>query len=118
MKRFCGKWKNHKGDQLVIRLVSEKEAICDYICGDTQKPIRLPYLNGRPTLQMRVEFDYYESGIEIDLGREMKLCLDDIDYSPVPQTLSGGISRPSEEDYQHLDKYISLFSLEPFHRID
>jgi hypothetical protein len=57
MKRFCGKWENHKRAQLVIGLVSEKEAICDYICSDTQKPIKLSYLNGRPTSQMRVEFE-------------------------------------------------------------
>ena len=97
MQRFCGKWKNRRGDQLEINLVSDKEAFCNFISGTTQKPIKLPYVGGRLSTKMKVELDYYESGIEIDLGRELKLCLDDPDFLPIPQILSGGISRPLGE---------------------
>lgn len=117
MKRFCGRYQNRKGDQLVISQVTKNEAVCDFISGSTKKPIKRPYLQNRLTVQMKVEFDYYESGVEIDLGRELKWCLEDLDYPLIAQNLSGGISRPFGEEFEYLEEYISLFGLEPFQRI-
>ena len=119
MKKFCGRFQNIRGDQLIITEVSQKEALCDFISGATNEPIKRPYFQNRLSIQMKVEFDYYKSSIEIDLGGKLTLCLDDLDYPPfIAQNLSGGISRPFGKEYEYLDDFISLFGLESYKRIE
>jgi len=119
MKKFCGRFHNDRGDQLIITEVSQDEARCDFISGVTNLPIERPYFENRLSINMKVEWDYYKSSIEIDLGNELKYCLDDLDY-PIDkaQTLSGGISRPADQRYHFLEKYTSLYGLKPFKRIE
>ena len=99
--------------------MSQDEARCDFISGETNKPIERPYFKDRLSINMKVESDYYKSSIEIDLGNELTYCLDDLDY-PIykAQTLSGGISRPAERRFEYLEKYTSLYGLKPFKRIE
>ncbi len=69
---------------------------------------------------MDAELDYYETGVEIELWREGKgfyLCLWDDDYLQVAEQLSVGISRPSEKNFEFLEKYYHLFEpLKPYKR--
>lgn len=119
MKKFCGRFQNKRGDQLIITEISEEEAICDFISGLTNKPIIRPYFENKLSVEMRVEFDYYGSGIEIDLGAELTYCLEDLDYPFFKAlNLSVGISRPQGDKFAYLDDYTSLFGLESYKRIE
>ena len=119
MKKFCGRFQNDRGDQLIITEVSQDEARCDFISGETNKPIERPYFDNRLSINMKVEWDYCMSSIEIDLGNKLTYCLDDLDY-PIYKalTLSVGISRPADQQFEYLGKYTSLYGLEPFKRIE
>jgi len=119
MKKFSGRFQNDKGDQLIITEVSQDEARCDFIYGETNRPIERPYFDNRLSINMKVEWDYYKSSIEIDLGNKLKYCLDDLDY-PIYKALilSGSISRPAELRFEYLQKYTSLYGLKPFKRIE
>lgn len=118
MKRFSGIWENEKGDRIIILEKTSKTGICDFISGETKEPVKRPYLNNSLTINMKVELDYYESGIEIDLGNEMKMCLDDPDYLQKAMTLTCGISRPYSREYEYLSQYVNLFGLKSFQRIE
>jgi len=119
MKKFCGRFENERGDQLIITEVSQDEARCDFISGETKQPIERPYFENRLSINMKVEWDYYKSSIEIDLGNKLTYCLDDLDYPLYKaQTLSVGISRPAEKRFQFLEEYTSLFGLKQYKRIE
>ncbi len=82
MKKFCGIFQNNRGDQLIITEVSPEEAVCDFISGTTNEPIKRPYFENKLSVKMKVEYDYYKSSIEIDLGGKLRMCLDDLEYPP------------------------------------
>ena len=100
MKKFCGQFQNDRGDQLIITEVSKDEALCDFISGLTNEAIVRPYFHNRLSLKMKVEWDYYDSSIEIDLGGELKYSLDVLDYPPFKDSNSfEWYSRPAEKQF-------------------
>jgi len=118
MKRYSGIWENKRGDRIVIIETSSKTAACEFISGKTGQVLIRPYMNGSPAVDLMAELDYYESGIEINFGKGMNLCLDDPDYRTKAQVLTCKISRPYGKKYDYLSQYTELFSLESYHRIE
>ena len=118
MKRYSGVWENKRGDRIIIIETSSKTASCEFISGKMGKALIRPYLDNLPAVNLTAELDYYEYGIEIYVGKGMKLCLDDPDYLTKAQVLTCGISRSYGKEYDYLSQYTELFSLQPFHRIE
>lgn len=118
MKRYSGLWKNERGDRIIIIETSSKTAICEFVSGKTGQALIRPYMDNSPAVNLMAELDYYESGVEIDVGKGLTLCLEDPEYRTKAQILTCGISRPYGKEYDYLSQYTDLYSLQSFHRIE
>ncbi len=78
MERFIGKWRNNSGNILEIRPNDKKSLKVSFISGKTGKPVIREYLNGKESVDIYAELDYYESSLEVELwerGKGFQLSL-------------------------------------------
>lgn len=121
MKRFIGTWRNESGNTLIIKRKNSKTLSVSFFSGKNNEPVIRPYANNLPSIDMDAELDYYGTSIEVELwekGKGFHLCLLAENYHSTEESLSIGISRYSEDKYNYLDKYYSLFEpLENYKKI-
>ncbi len=110
MKRFVGIWKNEGGNKLLIKEKDAKTVSVTFISGKTNEPIKRPFANNLPTVDMDAELDYYETSLEVELwkkGKGFHLCLLHDNYSGNQIELSPGISMYQGD--KEASKYSNLF---------
>jgi len=89
MERFIGKWKNKSGNILKIEPNDKKSLKVLFVSGKTGKPIIREYIDGKESIDMYAELDFYESSLEVELwekgkGFQLSLLYDWIDYRIEP----------------------------------
>ena len=123
MERFIGIWKNKDGNILEIKSNNKKSLMVTFISGKTGKPVIRDYYQGKESVEMYAELDFYESSIEVELwekgkGFQLSLLYDWMDYRIEPgYRLAPSLIQYAEDDYT--EKYGELFMpLEHYKRID
>jgi hypothetical protein len=111
--RFTGEWTSADGLQLHILKVDETHAKVSLL-DVTGEPLRRPYWENRPTVQMPADYNDYtgefivhlwkaDSGFWLHLEHHLSDRYIDLDEEVLSPSLS------QYEDDHHLDKYHALF---------
>ena len=120
MNRFIGIWQNNAGNRLIIKERNQNSVSVTFISGKTNAPIKRPFVNNLPSIDMEAELDFYQTSIEVELwkkGKGFYLCLHHDNYSSKETELSPGLSMHPED--KEASKYSKLFSpLERYVKIE
>ena len=123
MKRFIGKWKNKSGNILKIEPNDKQSLKVSFVSGKTGKPVIREYLDGKESVEMYAELDFYESSLEVELwengkGFQLSLLYDWMDYRIEPgYRLAPGLVQNVDDNLT--EKYGHLFMpLEHYKQIE
>ena len=120
--RFVGTWISSAGQRLVIKKVHRTQAQVD-LFGPSGEPVRRPYMDNAPTVQMMANYDDYDGIFGVELWQRGKGFTLDLTYEPEyeldeqrRESLVPGLTRYAEDHF--LDQYCELFPLDHFVRIN
>ena len=123
MERFIGTWKNKNGNILKIEPNDKKSLKVSFVSGKTGKPVIREYLDGKESVEMYAELDFYESSLEVELWKKGKgfylsLLYDWMDYKIEPgYRLAPGLVQNADDNLT--EKYGYLFMpLEHYKQIE
>ena len=123
MERFIGIWKNKYGNILEIEPNNKKSLKVTFISGKTGEPVIRDYFEGKESVEMYAELDFYESSLEVELGVkgsgfQLSLLYDWINLKENPgYKLAPGLTQNMEDTFT--EKYGHLFKpLDYYERID
>jgi len=121
---YVGKWRDDSGNRLIIRRISDRACMVDFVGGFTGEPIARPWYGGRPTVDMLARY-YPESGPELIVDLWKGTCFSlHLNYDSgcrpeeiTPEALAPSISRRDDDGYDYLEQYYGLLGqLEQFSR--